>query len=117
MTIHFAGDKIASVADVGRCSRDLADRRRGGGTTGGQQEIFPKINENSIENHAVIGWKKLLTNAKRYDSLYRLSPEADREESIKDRKSKKVLDKVRLALIEYRSCRLKRTTGTLITEQ
>lgn len=33
---------------------------------------------------------------KRYDSLYRLSLEADREESGQDRKNKKVLDKAEL---------------------
>ena len=33
------------------------------------------------------------------------------------KKNKKVLDKVRLALIECQSCRIKRRTGTLITEQ
>ena len=53
MTIRSADDKIALVADEGRKSRELTDRRRGSGTTGGQQEISREIDKNNIKNHEV----------------------------------------------------------------
>ena len=75
MTIPVSGDKIASVADDGRTSKTLTDRRRGGGTTGRQGDDLPAAEESRKM------MKKILTRAGRCDNLYRLSLEADRKVS------------------------------------
>ena len=77
MTIPSRGDKIASVADDGalksrrRSGQPETRRRNSRGQESGRKE--PEALKKQM--------KKLLTRPCRCDKLYRLSLEADREES------------------------------------